>query len=91
MSINYSIMPMVGLEAVSNVMQSGSRKHGARGFDDPTAVDCKEMIAKARGHIEQFENGSDPDTESGESHLAHAAADLMIIVERLKLDRLGCK
>lgn len=56
----------------------GASKYGRHNFKE--GIDWSRLIAAADRHLTQFNNGEDLDSESGLSHLAHAAASLNLLM-----------
>lgn len=65
------------LEAVSWVMASGIEDHGKRGWE--TGVVWMDYTAAAMRHLTSWVLKRGLDSKSGESHLDHAIACLMIL------------
>lgn len=76
------LLPPRALLAVSRVLTHGAAKYGhenhLRAGDD---VENRYMGATLR-HLLAHMSGEAADAETGESHLAHAAADLLLMLER---------
>lgn len=67
------------LAAVERVMVFGDNKHGVgRGWARLTP---QRHMRHAVGHLEQHQQGQISDDETGESHLAHAAARALMALE----------
>lgn len=73
------LLPPRALLAVSRVLAYGAKKYGADNWkkcDDPGRY-----IGAALRHVFEYMAGKRHDEETGESPLAHAACDLMFVVE----------
>ncbi len=66
------------LHAMGRVMAFGAKKYAAWSWSDGKAW-SKDYAAVLR-HMTYWANGEDLDPESGESHLAHAASDIMFLL-----------
>ena len=56
----------------------GANKYGRHNFRG--GIDHSRLIAAALRHLNQYNNGQDLDSESGLSHLSHAAASLNMLM-----------
>ncbi len=74
---DFTLIPADALEAVAKVFTQGAQKHGE--YDWERYISTREHRAKLHRHINAFEQGN-PLDESGHSHLAHAAADALIVL-----------
>ena len=71
------------IKEVSRVRMYGIKKYGEPGDDWKTTEAIRHFDAMLR-HIFAFLDGEEVDSESGLSHLAHAATNLMFEIERRK-------
>lgn len=80
--VRWTLMPWRALASVARVLTGGAAKHGDRDFDvggdDRDALDFDAAMRHIAAHVA----GTTRDEESGEQPLAHAAARLLMIVER---------
>lgn len=79
-------LPHNVLESINRVFEHGAPKHGALSWKsidvrDPKGVD--HQVKKALGHIYKWQEIEVYDIESGELHLTHAAARLIIAIDML--------
>jgi hypothetical protein len=65
------LLPIEAIEAVGRVMTFGAKKYDADNWRKGFLY--RRVLGAALRHIFAFIRGEDCDTESGESHLAHAA------------------
>jgi hypothetical protein len=65
---------------VSKVMQLGAKKYGAYNWRSKK-VRATVYLAAAQRHLLQALDGQDVDEESGQSHFAHAAACMGILLD----------
>jgi Domain of unknown function (DUF5664) len=67
------------LVQIAKVMQFGAQKYAAHNWRK--GFDWSRSLAAALRHINAFNDGEDTDPESGLSHMAHAACNLMFLIE----------
>lgn len=68
--------------AIARVMMLGEKKYGRWNYRKGHEVHL--ILAAIERHLGKFAEGEDLDDESGESHLAHIAADCMMIVDQMR-------
>ena len=75
------LIPMRPLMAVGRVMGFGAKKYGAHNWREGIAV--SRYLAAALRHLIQYADPfeSDLDAETGENHLAHAVACLLMLMD----------
>lgn len=73
----FEFLPFDALGAVNAVLRHGAGKHVARFDAAPARVRIGDVNAALR-HVGRWLDGAGADEESGRSHLAHAAARLLI-------------
>lgn len=74
------LVPPSSLVACARVMELGAKKYGPYNWrKDPVKMSV--YIAAAKRHIDQAFDGQDKDSESKESHFAHAMACMAIILD----------
>jgi len=73
-------LPWKGLRAVAAVMQYGNDKYG--NYDNyRLGMEVSRNLSCAIRHISEYMEGEDNDQESKKSHLAHAAARLLFVLQ----------
>lgn len=75
-------LPPEGLLAVARVQAYGKRKYG----DDENyrkGMEAKRQMSCVLRHVFKYLAGEDNDNESGEPHLAHAAARLLFAIQNI--------
>lgn len=77
MKAGFELLPFDGLGEVNAVLRHGAEKHSPR-FDSDASRSRVGDINAALRHVGRWLDGSGVDEESGRSHLAHAAARLLI-------------
>jgi len=76
------LIPGTALMYLAKVMALGAAKYGAHNWrDQPVAATV--YVSAALRHIYQWLDGEDIDPESGAPHLAHAMADMAILLDAL--------
>jgi hypothetical protein len=71
-------LPYESLCEVAKVMEYGAGKYGNRNWQ--AGMKWSRMIGASLRHIFAWMNGEDKDSETGLSHLAHAATCLMFLL-----------
>jgi hypothetical protein len=74
----FDLIPWDALASVSRVLEYGSEKYGANNWEKGTEW-LRYWNATLR-HLTSWLRGEDKDPETGESHLAHAIASLLILL-----------
>ena len=78
-----SLVPSAALLEVGKVMTFGCKKYGPHNWKE--GMDHSRLIDANLRHLMAYVDGEDIDPESGLSHLAHACANsLMLLESRLK-------
>jgi hypothetical protein len=82
------LLPNEALMQISRVLDMGAKKYGR--YNWRKGMDWSRVISASMRHLTAFNDGEDIDPESGISHVAHAACNLMFlltyIVEHPELD-----
>ncbi len=79
---DYSLLPTMALHQVVLVLTDGQRKHPRRCWTGPVTDAMREKyFAASMRHAWAHFRGELVDPESGQPALAHAIADLMILLE----------
>lgn len=76
-----SLIPPETLIEISRVFGFGADKYGMNNWRED--IDCTELsrsYSSIQRHLNSFWSGEDVDPESGLSHLAHAATQIMIMM-----------
>lgn len=78
--VDLSLLPPTALYQVARVMQYGAQKYSRDNWrSDKTVTWCRTYSSIQR-HIMAWLEGEDKDPETGESHVAHAAAQCLILL-----------
>jgi hypothetical protein len=84
---DYSLLNLAALESVVRVLMAGEKKYSRPNWQ--TVVPHRRYFAAMLRHIAQYQDGEAKDTETGESHLAHAVACLMFLLWHEKHSAFG--
>lgn len=74
-----SLIPQKSLVELGNVMTHGAGKYGPHNWR--AGMDWSRLLSAAMRHMAQWNEGESIDEESGLNHLAHAAANLLMLLE----------
>jgi hypothetical protein len=76
---DWSLLPLASLEPVVRVLEFGAAKYAREGWR--SVPDAKRRyFAAALRHLAKHQAGEAADAESGISHLAHAACNLLFLL-----------
>lgn len=80
----HALVPIDSLTQVAEVLGFGANKYGTNNWrDDGHCTEWSRTYSSIQRHLNSFWNGEDLDPESGYSHLAHAATQLMILMQHI--------
>lgn len=77
-----SIIPRSALVALACVLEKGAIKYARDNWRK--GLPFTEVLDSCMRHIQSFNTGEDTDEETGESHLAHAMANLVFLIEYME-------
>jgi hypothetical protein len=72
------LVPWPAIDAVADVMTFGATKYSDRGY---YGMGLMGLFAATTRHLTLWVLGQDSDKESGLSHLAHAGANVLMMIE----------
>lgn len=75
----HSLLPFAGLEAVTQVLEYGAKRYSDNNW---RKVDSARYVDATLRHLFAFCKGEYYDADSKLPHLAHAAANLLFILEK---------
>jgi hypothetical protein len=78
-----SLIPYCVEAQVAQAMQFGEAKYGR--YNYLKGHDISTIIAAAKRHIGKYYEGEDNDQESGVSHIAHAMANLLMLLHQQEI------
>lgn len=81
--LRYDLEPVNAREQVVRVISIGAKKYGERNWEKGFA--WSRLIGAAERHFKAFKEGEDFDPETGEYHLAHAACNIMFLLENYRI------
>ena len=79
---DYSLIPMAALAEVAKVLEYGASKYERGNWLKPTSWEVS--YACMQRHMSAWQAGEDNDEESGRSHIAHAACNLIQMLHMLE-------
>jgi len=82
----YTTVPCTAIWAIGVAMLEGARKYGRHNYRR-AGVRASVYVDAAKGHIDQFWEGEDIDTDSGLPHLAKAMASLVVLYDSIATGR----
>ncbi len=75
------LIPPEALIEISEVFGFGAKKYGMNNWrDDGDKTSWIRTYSSIQRHLNAWHSGEDVDPESGKSHLAHAATQIMILM-----------
>ncbi len=77
--MNY--IPSLAMEEVAQVMSFGAKKYGDYNWAEGTGIQWSRYFNACLRHLWEYWRGKDFDDETGKSHLAHAGACILILLE----------
>lgn len=84
---NLALIPAGAQLQIAPVFALGAEKYGRYNWRKD-AVEAETYVAAAQRHLFSWFDGEDVDPESGQLHLAHAAACLMILLDASSCGKL---
>ena len=76
--LRFDLVPPEALEEIVAVFTYGADKYGVRNWE--AGIDWGRCFGAAMRHLWAWWRGEEKDSESGISHLAHAAASIMFLI-----------
>lgn len=81
----YALVPTEALAEIAEVFGFGAAKYGMNNWrKDLSETEWSRTYSSIQRHLNAFWQGEDQDPESGFSHLAHAATQIMILMTAVK-------
>jgi hypothetical protein len=81
--LNPLYFPMLAMPYIWSVFNKGLVKYSPFSWRDGE-TGSMELLNAALRHIYLYVSGTDLDSESGESHISHAAANLLLLLDMLE-------
>ena len=82
--LDYTLLPFDALEKVTKVLEFGAKKYAR---DNWKTVEKSRYMKACLRHIFAYIRGEEKDSESGESHLSHAACCLLFMLSDYKVKK----
>ena len=82
----WHLMPMEPLEEITKVLAFGAKKYGDRNWENP-GLSWHRLYRAAFNHLKEWWLGRETDPETGLSHLAHAACNILFLLEYSRTHR----
>ena len=79
---DYSLIPLSTLKEVCHVLEYGATKYARGNWLKPTPWEVS--FGCLMRHMGAWQSGEDLDPESGRSHLAHAACNILQMLHQLE-------
>jgi hypothetical protein len=79
--VMWHTLPWQALEQVAKVMTCGANKYGYENWLKGSGLERNRYFSAALRHLTAYHKGEKLDPESGISHVAHAAAGLLMWLE----------
>ena len=86
--IDWAILPIGASEEIIRVFQFGAEKYARGNFLHGEGLNYTRVLNSLLRHTYAFMRGEDTDPESGLSHLAHAGANIYMLLS-YELDKAG--
>lgn len=80
--IELDLLPYDSLIEICRTLEFGAKKYGRGNY--MKGLDIRRLINACLRHIMEFNSGADLDEESGNSHLSHAACNLIFAMWMMK-------
>ncbi|MBL6729240.1 MAG: hypothetical protein ISP79_06540 [Methylophilaceae bacterium] len=78
--IDVSLLPPSALLQVAKVMMLGTKKYDRNNWRNDKSVTWTRTYSSIQRHLLAWLDGEDKDRETGESHVAHAAAQCLMLM-----------
>ena len=78
--IQYGLVPPEFLRDIATVLTHGANKYGANNWKEMSIEDQQRIIDAVFRHLEAYRLGEPIDKESGQTHLAHAATNILFLM-----------
>lgn len=78
--VDLSLLPPKALYQIAHVMQYGAEKYSRNNWRSDKKVPWCRTYSSIQRHLLAWLDGEDCDPETGESHIAHAAAQCMMLL-----------
>ncbi len=87
--VRMDLLPIRPLKDVATVLTYGLDKYGKDSWRKGEMISWGRCYSALQRHLFAFQSGEDLDPETGESHLAHAACNLLMLIEHTYVNPQG--
>ncbi len=81
---DWSLLPFEALEEVVKVMEYGKTKYSAHNWSSGEGFKYSRVFNASMRHLLSFMRGEDKDPETGLSHIAHCACNILFLLHFIK-------
>ena len=83
--VDISLLPPKALYAIARVMEYGAKKYSRNNWREDKDTSFCRTYSSIQRHLMSWVDGEDKDPETNESHVAHAAAQcLMLLIHEVE-------
>ena len=79
--IRMDLLPPKALEGIARAMTYGSIKYADYNYKNGDGLEWRQPYAAMLRHLNKWNDGEDIDPESGEKHLYHAGACIVMLID----------
>jgi len=87
--VRLDLLPIRPLKDTAEVLTYGLNKYGKDSWREGEMIKWSRVYASLQRHLFAFQSGEDLDPETGYSHLAHAACNILMMLEHTYINPQG--
>jgi hypothetical protein len=87
--VRLDLLPVRPLKDIAEVLSIGADKYGANSWREGEMIAWSRCYSATQRHLMQFWSGEDLDEETKLSHLAHAACNILFMIEHSYINKQG--
>ncbi len=87
--IRLDLLPIRPLKDTAEVLTYGLNKYGKDSWREGEMIEWSRVYSSLQRHLFAFQAGEDNDPETGYSHLAHAACNILMMIEHTYINPQG--
>ena len=87
--VRLDLLPIRPLKDTAEVLTYGLNKYGKDSWREGEMIKWSRVYASLQRHLFAFQSGEDNDPETGYSHLAHAACNILMMLEHTYINPQG--
>jgi hypothetical protein len=87
--IRLDLLPIRPLKDTAEVLTYGLNKYGKDSWREGEMIEWSRVYSSIQRHLFAFQAGEDNDPETGYSHLAHAACNILMMIEHTYINPQG--